>query len=290
MNKGISATLIIIIVVAMVGVAVVSLQSLKLEVKNNEPTADEPKTETDEEKIPAIKETSQPKEKPEETPKEPISPIPKPAPTQPILKNIGFNLDFYDPSTKKAGDILFVNKIGDHFNNKIFLEFAHEVVGTDGPSILPHPTYFLPLGTKLFSPVEGKIDKVNYQERDDDYEINIIPDGLPSWRVSFDHIINLKVQEGDKVRAGDIVGEVAQRNSPAIPPELGWTELQVGPSSSSGPMAVCPFSLLDDSVKGDIESKITQLTKDWEEFIGKDVYKQEDWVAPGCLLHNITER
>ncbi len=199
---------------------------------------------------------------------------------KPVLENIGFNLDFYNPSTKKAGDILFVQGIGDHLGNKIFSEFADEIVGSDGLKILPHPTYFLPLGTKLISPVDGVINTIKYQERDDDYEIGIIPDRFSKWTIGFDHIINLEVQEGDKVNAGDVVGEVAQSNSPDLPIELGWTELQIGEREAP---AICPFLLLNKSVKADIEEKITQLAEDWEKFIGKDVYSQEKWISPGCL-------
>ncbi len=199
---------------------------------------------------------------------------------KPVLENIGFHLNFYDPSTKRAGDIFFVKGIGDHLSNKIFSEFADEIVGSDGLKILPHPTYFLPLGTKLISPVDGVINTIKYQERDDDYEMGIIPDGFSKWIIGFDHIINLEVQEGDKVNAGDVVGEVSPSNSPAMPPELGWTELQIGEREAP---AICPFLLLNKSVKADIEAKITQLAKDWENFIGKDVYQQEKWVSPGCL-------
>ncbi len=213
---------------------------------------------------------------------------PEPVITKPILKNIGFTIDKYDPAAGKAGDILFVNKIGDHYNNQIFLEYGFEVMGPNGPKKLVSPTYFLPLGTKLISPVQGKMEKIINQGTD--YEILMIPNDLQNWRISFDHIINLKVKEGDEVNPGDILGEVAERNSEAIPPELGWTELQIWESVPIGPLTVCPFTLLDDSIREDIETKITQLAVDWEGFIGKNVYAQENWTSPGCLTESLVDQ
>lgn len=42
----------------------------------------------------------------------------------------------------------------------------------------------------------------------------------------------------------------------------------------------CPFDFLEESLKLVYKEKLNRLTNDWEEFIDKDVYKQEDWVAP----------
>ena len=100
-------------------------------------------------------------------------------------------------------------------------------------------------------------------------------------------MVNLVVKDGDIVKAGDILGEAAPRTF--NDQEFGFTELSVWTGGTTI-IKYCPFEFLDEPLKPIYEEKINQLTKNWEEFIEKDIYKQEDWIAPGCLLHNITER
>ncbi|MBI4101560.1 MAG: hypothetical protein HY443_01170 [Candidatus Nealsonbacteria bacterium] len=205
-----------------------------------------------------------------------------------VLYNIGVNLGTYDPATNKAGDFLFTKMIDDHYSNKAFLEFGAELTGPSGTDIMPHPTYFLPRGTKVFSPVAGRVENVRFQAESNDYEIVVVPEGFSSWRVSLDHVINVLPQKGDSVKAGEIVAEVAPSKSSAVPPDFGWVELQVWQEYSSfwnrEMLATCPFLLLDQSVKQDVALKISKLAEDWEDFLEKDVYSQEKWVSPGCLL------
>ncbi|MBI2577724.1 MAG: hypothetical protein HYV77_02675, partial [Candidatus Wildermuthbacteria bacterium] len=168
-----------------------------------------------------------------------------------------------------AGDFLFTNAIDAHYYRKGFLEFGTELTGPSGTDIMPHPTYILPLKTKLFSPVKGKVETIRSQSESSDYEIVIVPDGFSSWRVSFDHVVNLQVKKGDTVEAGDTVAEVAPSMSVAVPPTMGLVELQVWKESSSfwsrgAGEAKCPFVLLDKSVQQDIAVQVTQLATDWE--------------------------
>ena len=144
---------------------------------------------------------------------------------------------------------------------------------------------FCPLGTKLHAPIDGIIH-VGFIDHTKDWGINIAPSANSDWFVSFEHMTNLTVKEGDIVKAGDIVGEAAPRiKTPDY--EIAMVELAVW--TGGGPKR-CPFLFLAEDLKPVYEQKINQLAKEWEEFIGKDVYQQEDWIAPGCLLHNITER
>lgn len=202
-----------------------------------------------------------------------------------VLHNIGIELEPYSAGNR-AGDIVFTKSIGEHFYKKAFMEFGTELTGPGGTDIMPHPTYILPLGTKLFSPVKGVVENVRYQPEYNDYEIVIIPDGYSNWRLSFDHITNLKVTKGSRFEVKDIVAEVAPSSSSAVPAGFGLVELQVwGERSFFQPemTATCPFLLLDESVRQSIYDKITRLANDWENYLGQDVYRQEKWVAPGCL-------
>lgn len=198
----------------------------------------------------------------------------------PVLYNIGINIDKYDPRTNKAGDFIFQDTNED-YQHKIFLEFMVELGGPGGKkSSLPSFNYVLPLDTVLFSPVHGTVDLVHFQKDRNDYEIGIIPDGASDWRLYFDHVVNIKVAKGDKLKPNDPIGTATPWE--AIPGK-GFVELQVEKAERDRPRASCPVLLLDASVRASIEAKIIQFAKDWEEFLGRDVYDESKWVAPGCL-------
>lgn len=224
-----------------------------------------------------------------ETPKIPPPPNDEKKIDRLVLNNIGINLELYNPVTNMAGDILFTKNIESHYYKKSLLEFGATLTGPGGTDIMPHPTYILPLGTKLFSPVNGRVETIRYQAENNDYEIVIVPDDFSKWRISFDHIINLLFKQGDLVQVNDIVAEVAPSQSSAIPFNFGLVEFQVWLENNSffnrGPgEATCPFLLLSDNTKQSIATKITQLAVEWEKYIDEDVYDEEKWVFPGCLL------
>ena len=211
----------------------------------------------------------------------------KDAPVNPIsteqnltLAGIGINIGIYNSDTKKAGDILFTKNIGSHYSKKAFVEF--------GVNKLPHPTFFVPRGTKIISPVNGKVESLNFQASSNDYEIVIVPDGFPSWRISFDHVINVTKGKDDSVAVNQSIAEVAQSNSSDVPSDLGWFEFQVWKSTAKEMVAYCPFLLLKDGTKQDVTAKIKQLATDWNVFLGENVYDLKTWMYPGCLAETAT--
>jgi len=115
-------------------------------------------------------------------------------------------------------------------------------------------------------------------------ELNVQPENESRWNIGQEHIINLNIKDGDIVKAGDILGKATPNKM-----DYATTQLSVW-TGGEGIVKFCPFGFLEESLKPNYEKKINDIAEDWEEFIEKDVYKQEDWVAPGCLLQNITER
>ncbi|MEK6872870.1 MAG: M23 family metallopeptidase [Nanoarchaeota archaeon] len=207
-----------------------------------------------------------------------------------VLKNLGVNIDAWNKQTNLAGDLLFTKDLlfddGNIMNEWVFVEFG----GTGQRKSDPLGSnieywFFVPLGTKLRAPVDGIIQVVFFNHTQD-WGINFYSDKGNNWIVSFEHVVNLVVKEGDVVKAGDIIAEAASR----INKEIAMVELAVWRHGSGEIYKFCPFEFLDESLKPIYEEKINQLAKDWEEFIGKDVYQQEKWVAPGCLVEKIQER
>ena len=202
----------------------------------------------------------------------------------PILKNLGIDIQSWDKKTNRAGDFLFENK--NYVDDKIFTEFAHKIVNDMGEKLLPEIGFNIPVGTKIVSPIDGVITDVKFYEPSQDYTIFIKTDESSPWIVGFEHIYNMRVKTGDKVSAGQ---ELAEASPSYGRIEFGNVEINVW-TAEEHIYKYCPFEFLDESLKPIYEEKLNRLAGDWEEFIGKEVYKKEDWIAPGCLLHNITER
>ena len=206
----------------------------------------------------------------------------------PVLKNLGIILDTPNTQTKRAGDLLFDKKVvwedGGQYSDKAFGEFGEmgkrkDIINLPGVEY----NYAVPIGTKVYAAGDG-IAHIFYIEHTEDWGVNIQPEKNSQWNIGQEHIINLNVKEGDLVKAGDVLGEATPNKM-----DYATTQLSVW-TGGKGIVKYCPFYFLENDLKSSYEEKINQIAEDWEIFIGKDVYKQENWVAPGCLLNNITER
>ncbi len=208
---------------------------------------------------------------------------------RPVLKNLGVNIESWNKQTNLAGDLIFSKKLlfddGYISNDKVFIDFGHkERYRPDDKGSIEY-WFFVPLGTKVRAPTGGKIQVV-YFNHTKDWGINIMQENS-NYIVSFEHVVNVAVKEGEIVIAGDIVGEAAPRNT--FNNEIAMVELAVW-NPGVEIIKYCPFNYLDVSLKSVYEERLKRLASDWEEFIGKDVYQQERWVAPGCLVESIVER
>ncbi len=208
----------------------------------------------------------------------------KPPEMKPVLKNLGINIEPWDKTTKRAGDFLFERK--NYVDNKIFTEFAHRIVNDMGEKLLPEIGFNVPVGTIVVSPLDGVITEVRLYEPSQDYIIFIKTDESSPWIVGFEHVYYVRMNVGDTVVAGQELAEVSPSYGRT---EFGNVEINVW-TAGQQIVKYCPFEFLDESLKTRYEEKINRLANDWEEFVGENVYQQEKWVAPGCLLHNMTER
>lgn len=200
---------------------------------------------------------------------------------KPTIYNLGVNFDKFNPVNNRAGDFLFTKE--KRFDNRLFLEFGYFVENNRGKKILPSPTYFLPTGTKVIAVSSGKVVDLRSQPESNDYELLIQPKDAPAWRISYDHLENVRFKKGDFVNTADVVGESGN---------FTMTELTVflegvKPEDIEN---YCPYMLLDKSVKDKYGQKITQFAKDWEDYIGDSlIYDEKLWIFPGCKLEKINE-
>ncbi|MEK6902904.1 MAG: hypothetical protein AABX02_04950, partial [archaeon] len=119
--------------------------------------------------------------------------------------------------------------------------------------------------------------------------ITLKTDSRSYWMVSFEHLHDVTVEVGDLVEVGQVLGTPSQVGYEGT--GFGFTELAVwtGGATVADIEKVCPFSTLEEGLKPDYAQKINQFATDWESYIGTDVYAQNEWVLPGCLLEQMKE-
>ena len=140
------------------------------------------------------------------------------------LKNIGVNLDYYDPKTNRAGDFEFTKQKLQF--GRVFMPFGFVIPASSvgAAKANPQPTFVVPLGTPVRSLVDGVVAAMPTLWSKD-YSIQVTTDGkMQKWIYETEHLINPTVKVGDKVVAGQIVGEVSGFNHGA-PPVFGALQI-----------------------------------------------------------------
>ncbi len=189
------------------------------------------------------------------------------------LKSIGVNFEDFKFTKQKL-----------EFN-RLFMGFGFvipsNVSSTGQDKSNPQPTFVVPLGTKVLSLVDGVVAAIPTLWSGD-FSVQVTQDGkMQKWIYETEHLINPQVKVGDKVTAGQVVGEVSNFNSGA-PPGYGTVEIGILKGGQK-PEHVCPFLYLDDSIKDDTFTKMKNLFRDWEEYTGNTSLYDESLPVPGCL-------
>ena len=204
---------------------------------------------------------------------------------QPLpLEGVGFNLDYYDPATNHAGDMVFTNvdhSLSGHIH-QVWQDFGQQDYRSpnDPSKLNPQPTYVLPLHTKVHSLVTGDVVDVK-RLYSNDYTIWVARSTSSHYTYETEHVDNPTVKQGDRVTGGQVVGEVSSKDSD-ITPGFGLLEIGILYTAHDYPQHLCPFKYLDPAIKADIGKKITALHAAWETWLGQRVYLQP-FASPGCV-------
>ena len=114
-------------------------------------------------------------------------------------------------SPVNASDLFCAPEAHISFNSEYF--FCFEPFGTIGTEPdgrqkrMPHYTYRLKGGAKIYASADGTVSDIIYQESHRDFELHLdLGDML--WLLVYDHVDRVLVPKGAKVRAGDVVAEI----------------------------------------------------------------------------------
>src|SRR3990167_908128 len=206
------------------------------------------------------------------------------------IKHLGVNLDYYDSATNKAGDFEFTKAKFTSGIQLLFTDYAYVISGantsTGQDKANPQPTFILPLGSKVYSLIDGEVFDVP-KLYSNDYSVMVQGEGS-ELIFETEHVINVKVKKGDKVKAGDVIAEVSDYSAHGYD-GLGLVEIGVL-KGGNPPFHLCPFDYLDDSIKDETIKKINALKKSWEQYRGDtSLYDESKEVTPGCLSRDPIE-
>lgn len=200
------------------------------------------------------------------------------------IKHLGVNLDTYDPATNKAGDFVFTKAKFTSGIQLLFTDYAYVISGANSSTgqdkASPQPTFILPLGSKVYSLIDGVVYDVP-KLYSNDYSVMVQGEGS-ELIFETEHVINVLVKKGDKVKAGDVIAEVSDYSAHGYD-GMGLVEIGVL-KGGNPPFHLCPFDYLDDSIKDETIEKINALKQSWEQYRGDtSLYDESKEVTPGCL-------
>ena len=198
-----------------------------------------------------------------------------------LIKSIGVNLDYYNSATNRAGDFVFTKEKLQF--DRLFMGYGFFIPFSEASPAKynPQPTFILPLGTPARSLVDGIVVSIPVLWSGD-YSVQVTENGkMEKWIYETEHIINPKVKVGDKVIAGQIIGEVSDF-SQGLPAGFGMVEMGIL-KGGQVPQHVFPFAYFDPSIKEEMQKKIIALYTAWEDYAGDTSLYNEIESIPGCI-------
>jgi len=124
-------------------------------------------------------------------------------------------------------------------------------------SVNPQPALYAPIGTVVLAIKTGTVIKIS-KLYSNDYNIMIAAenDNKNVWEL--EHVIDVKVKEGDKVKAGQPIAKVGDFDE-RYTPGIGLVEFGLLINSSGPPSHICPFKKIAPSAKSRITSELTAI-------------------------------
>lgn len=156
----------------------------------------------------------------------------------------------------------------------------------------PQPGFYAPIGTDVLAPITGIVTDVIALEHGD-WSIMFGPDGKSSDIWETEHVIQVAVQVGDHVTAGQPVAKISDYdctysrslgNDAYCRTHLGIVELGYLVGDSQVPTHLCPFepSRIDSAQRDAILADYTWALDQSERARGKPYMDRTTWATPHC--------
>lgn len=228
----------------------------------------------------------------------------------PVLYNLAVHMPDqpYDtlnpPSHMGAFPFYPVAHLNDDWRCKsIFLEFASRLDGCGGvhpsPTGIPNFEYYIApnLGSlsAVISPINGVVHRVDVSSQDS--AVTIIPHEGPQWEVELDHLVGLRVKEGDEVTAGQVIADRGglwgefhgNQDNPVARTEMQVTRVRIldDHGDEEERISYCPLDArfwqgAEDRRQQYIQ-RLTWLLEGYNTFTGNPIYNVSDMPAGVCL-------
>jgi hypothetical protein len=124
-------------------------------------------------------------------------------------------------------------------------------------SVNPQPVLYAPIGTVVLAIKTGTVIKIS-KLYSNDYNIMIAAENDKKNVWELEHVIDVKVKEGDKVKAGQPIAKVGDFDE-RYTPGIGLVEFGLLINSSGPPSHICPFKKIAPSAKSRITSELTAI-------------------------------
>jgi len=128
---------------------------------------------------------------------------------------------------------------------------------TGSGTVNPQPVLYAPLGTAVLAIKTGTVIKVT-KLYSNDYNIMIAAENDQKNVWELEHVIDVKVKEGDRVKAGQAIAKVGDFDE-RYTPGIGLVEFGLLINSSGPPTHICPFKKIASSAKNRIAAELTAI-------------------------------
>lgn len=191
-----------------------------------------------------------------------------------VIENWGIEAAKYDPATGYAGVMKIKGVTPPQFPNPKDTLMYSLIVGTYGAQLEgrldPQLELFAPLGTKVISMVTGTVCGVP-KLYSNDFSVRIAPPNTPcqgdaaAILFEHEHLINPVVKPGDRVTAGQQIGEVSDYKKAWTEIGFGIIELGVAftKSGSDRPWHACPTKYLAPSRADELKAVMASILQGW---------------------------
>jgi hypothetical protein len=189
-----------------------------------------------------------------------------------VLKNLGgISFSKWQPGAATAGDLRFSKFYVDvKSGHSVPVFLFGQPLPKEPP--MPNPNFEfagLDKPITLISAIDGIVAFIQEQPQTNDSEVFLQTKDKSIWVVGYDHVTDLQVTKGQRIKVGDVIGKAAVQNNGVY-----RYELQINKEVNGVTTYHCPTDLLADDVKATTVSAIEQMIKDWNSFMGQNVYSQ----------------